>query len=108
MEYKQKILDDFHADLFSTVYKDCPSVVQNAKTDILCDEFSISFDDWFNELIDVHCVYGCNNSIDAETLKKAIEAEPKFKEDMKSEFDKLKEAVAETLAEEAEDAEDED
>ena len=92
MEYKQKILDDFNADLFATAYKDYPSVVQNAKTDILCEDSNISFDDWFDQLIDIYCR---SNSVDAEELKKAIEAEPQFREDMKSEFDDLKETIEE-------------
>lgn len=92
MDYKQKILDDFNADLFATAYKDNPSVVQNAKTDILCEDSSISFDDWFDQLVDIYCN---SNSVDAKELKKAIEAEPKFKEDMKSEFNDLKEVVEE-------------
>ncbi len=101
MSYKQKILNDFYVDLFSTVYNDYPSVVQNAKTDILCDNIEISFEDWLDELIDTYCY---NNKQDIEAIKKAIEAEPQFKEDLKSEFDYLKEEVAE----EFEDSDDED
>ena len=105
MDYKQKILNDFYVDLFSTAYNDFPSVVQNAKTDILCDNIDIGFEDWLDELIDTYCY---NNSQDIKAIKKAIEAEPQFKEDLKSEFDSLKEEVAETLAEEDEDFDDED
>jgi hypothetical protein len=100
MDYKQQILNDFYVDLFSTVYNDYPSVVQNAKTDILCENIEISFEDWLDELIDTYCY---NNSQDIEAVKKAIEAEPQFKEDLKSEFDDLKEEVAEIIAETDED-----
>jgi hypothetical protein len=100
MNYKQKILNDFYVDLFSTVYNDYPSVVQNAKTDILCENIEISFEDWLNELIDTYCY---NNQQDIEAIKKAIEVEPQFKEDLQAEFDDLKEEVTEILAEEDED-----
>lgn len=100
MNYKQKILNDFYVDLFSTVYNDYPSVVQNAKTDILCENIEISFEDWLDELIDTYCY---NNQQDINTIKKAIEVEPQFKEDLQAEFDSLKEEVTEILAEEDED-----
>ena len=94
--YQQKILNEFYEELFSTDFKDYASPTQNEKTDSLCNDIDISFDDWLVNVADVFCD---DNGYKLIEVLDAIKAEPQFKKDLKHEFKHLKEEVKEMLAE---------
>ena len=98
--YKQKILNEFYEELFSTDFKDYASPTQNEKTDSLCNDINISFDDWLVNVADVFCD---DNGYKLMEIKDAIDAEPQFIKDLKHEFKRLKDEVKEILAEDEED-----
>ena len=98
--YKQKILNEFYKELFSTDFNDYASPTQNEKTDSLCDNINISFDDWLVKLAEVFCD---DNGYKLMEIKDAIDVEPQFIKDLKHEFKRLKEEVKEILAEDEED-----
>lgn len=98
--YQQKILNEFYKELFSTDFNDYASPTQNEKTDSLCDDINISFDDWLVKLAEVFCD---NSGYKLIAVLDAINDEPQFKEDLKHEFKRLKEEVKEILAEDEED-----
>jgi len=101
--YKQKILNKFYEELFSTDFNDYETPTQNEKTDSICMNSDISFEEWLDNLIETFCdEYG----YEASYVKKAIDAEPEFEEDMKAEFEYLKEEIAELDDDEEEDEED--
>lgn len=104
--YKQKILNDFDEELFSTNYHDYATATQNAKTDNICDNPKIEFEDWLNDLVKTFC--RDNPQYTTQQVVDAMNKEPEFKEDIKSEFDYLKEEMQELLDEEDEDDEDEE
>lgn len=98
--YQQKILNEFYKELFSTDFNDYASPTQNEKTDSLCDDINISFDDWLVKLAEVFCD---DSGYKLIAVLDAINDEPQFKEDLKHEFKRLKEEVKEILAEDEED-----
>lgn len=98
--YKQKILNEFYKELFSTDFNDYASSTQNEKTDSLCDDIDISFDDWLVKLAEVFCD---DSGYKLIAVLDAINDEPQFKKDLKHEFKRLKEEVKEILAEDEED-----
>lgn len=95
--YKQKILNKFYEELFSTDFNDYETPTQNEKTDSICNDPDISFEDWLDNLIEIFCE---DNAYEESAVKKAIEKEPEFKEDLEEEFEYLKEEVQEILDEE--------
>ena len=97
--YKQKILNEFYKELFSTDFNDYASPTQNEKTDSLCDNINISFDDWLVKLAEVFCD---DNGYKLMEIKDAIDIEPQFTKDLKREFNRLKEEVKELLDEDEE------
>jgi len=108
--YKQKILNDFDEELFSTDYNDYATATQNAKTDLFCDNHKIEFNEWLDQLVESFCKD--NDEYTVAEVKKAIEQEPKFLDDIKEEYDYLKEEALEMFDDEDddfdEDEEDED
>ena len=98
--YQQKILNEFYEELFATDFKDYASPTQNEKTDSLCNDINISFDDWLVNVADVFCD---DNGYKLIAVLDAIKAEPQFKKDLKREFNRLKEEVKEMLAEDEDD-----
>lgn len=90
--YKQKILNDFYEELFCTDFNDYESPTQNAKTDNLCDDHNMSFEDWTEDLIDT---FVRDNDYTKEEVKQALDKEPKFLEDLKEEYEYLKEVISE-------------
>lgn len=98
--YQQKILNEFYKELFSTDFNDYASSTQNEKTDSLCDDINISFDDWLVKLAEVFCD---NSGYKLIAVLDAINDEPQFKKDLKREFNRLKEEVKEMLAEDEDD-----
>lgn len=97
--YTQKILNEFYEDLFSTDFNDYASPTQNEKTDSLCDDIDISFDDWLVKLAEVFCD---DSGYKLIAVLDAINDEPQFTKDMKREFNRLKEEVKELLDEDEE------
>ena len=77
--YKQKVLDKFYEELFSTDFNDYETPTQNAKTDVLCDNIDISFEDWLDELIETFCR---DNDYEESDVKKAVEKDSEFREDL--------------------------
>lgn len=86
--YSTEIENSFYTELFSTDFRNYDSSVQNAKTDILCDDIDMSFNDWLDYLI--KSFVECSN-YDFDTVKKSLSDE--FINNMKSEYDFLKEVV---------------
>ena len=100
--YKQKILNDFDEELFSTDYHDYETATQNAKTDILIQSLcEITFEDWLDHLVNSFC--RDNDEYTVDEVNKAIEQEPKFLEDIRDEYEYLKEEMYDILAENEED-----
>lgn len=88
--YSTEIENNFYTELFSTDFRNCDSSVQNAKTDILCDDINMTFEDWFNYLISS---FAKGQELDSDTVKKSLSDE--FINDMKTEYEYLKEVVSE-------------
>ena len=97
--YTQKILNEFYEELFSTDFNDYASPTQNEKTDSLCDDINISFDDWLVKLAEVFCD---DSGYKLIAVLDAINDESQFTKDMKREFNRLKEEVKELLDEDEE------
>ena len=97
--YTQKILNEFYEELFSTDFNDYASPTQNEKTDSLCDDINISFDDWLVKLAEVFCD---DSGYKLIAVLDVINDEPQFTKDMKREFNRLKEEVKELLDEDEE------
>lgn len=93
--YKQKILNDFDEELFSTNYHDYATATQNAKTDNICQNPKIEFKEWLDDLIDTFC--RDNDEYTVDEVNKAIEQEPEFLDDIKDEFEYLKEEMQEFI-----------
>jgi hypothetical protein len=88
--YSTEIENNFYTELFSTDFRDYDSSIQNAKTDILCDDIDMSFENWFDYLIES---FADDFELDFDTVKRSLSDE--FINDMKSEFEFLKEVVSE-------------
>jgi hypothetical protein len=88
--YSTEIENNFYTELFSTDFRDYDSSVQNAKTDILCDDNDMSFDNWFDYLINS---FVDEFELDFDTVKRSLSDE--FINDMKNEYEYLKEVVSE-------------
>ena len=104
--YKQTILRDFDNELFSTDYNDYATATQNAKTDNICQNPKIEFDEWLNDLVNTFC--SDNPQYTPQQVVDAMNAEPKFLEDIKSEFEYLKEEMQELIDEDDEDEEEDE
>ena len=92
--YSTEIENNFYTELFSTDFRNYDSSVQNAKTDILCDDINMSFENWFDYLISS---FAKDHELDSDTVKKSLSDE--FINDMKTEYEYLKEAVSEIIDE---------
>lgn len=88
--YKSGILNNFYRELFSTEYCDAASATQNLKTDAIfehnLDGSDESFEKWLECLVEC---YATDCDINKTALLKAISTDPKFKKDMKEEFDQI-------------------
>jgi hypothetical protein len=104
--YKQKILNDFDEELFSTDYNDYATATQNAKTDLFCDNHKIDFKEWLADLVKTFCED--NNEYTVAEVNKAIEQEPKFLEDLQEEFIYLREEALEMFDYDEEDEEEDE
>jgi hypothetical protein len=86
--YRTPVENDFCTELFATDYgASTASAVQNTKTDILTSE--IGFEQWMYYLIER---FAADNELDPEMVSEALS--DKFIDDMKAEFDELKELCA--------------
>jgi hypothetical protein len=92
--YSTEIENNFYTELFSTDFRNSDSSVQNAKTDILCDDINMSFENWFDYLINS---FAKDYKLDSDTVKKSLSDE--FVADLKNEYEYLKEAVSELIDE---------
>jgi hypothetical protein len=87
--YKIPVENDFYTELFSTDYRDVDSPVQNAKTDILTDNHELEFEQWMHYLIERFAEV---TDLDAEAIADSLSDE--FINDLKQEFDELKELIS--------------
>lgn len=91
--YNSGILNNFYRELFATEYCDTASATQNMKTDAIfqhnLDDSEASFEKWLECLVESYAT-DCN--INKTALLKAISTDPKFKKDMREEFDQVYEA----------------
>lgn len=92
--YKTKIENEFYEELFKTDFCDYESATQNAKTDSLCDNIDMTFEEWLDELVDA---FVDETGYDKKTVVNSISQE--FIKDMKEEFEDLVETVREVLEE---------
>ncbi len=91
--FKVPVLNDFYEELFSTDFKGYDSSVQNAKSDSIALNPDITFEEWLDELIDVFCnLY--EDEYCVEEVKAAIDADPTFADEMSTEYEELKELLA--------------
>lgn len=90
--YKTKIENEFYEELFKTDFCDYESTTQNAKTDSLCDNIDMTFEEWFDNLINVFVE---ETDYDKKTVVDSISED--FIKDMKEEFEFLVEEVQEIL-----------
>ena len=104
--YKQKILNDFYEELFSTDFNDYATATQNAKTDNICQNPKIEFEVWLDDLVDTFC--RDNPQYTPQQVVAAINKEPKFLDDIREEFEYLKEEMQELFDEEDDEDEEED
>jgi hypothetical protein len=93
--YSTEIENNFYTELFSTDFRDYDSSIQNAKTDILCDNIDMSFDNWFDYLI---TSFADEYKLDFDSVKRSLSTE--FINDMKNEYEYLKEAISEDFDDE--------
>jgi hypothetical protein len=93
--YSTEIENNFYTELFSTDFRDYDSSVQNAKTDILCDDINMSFENWFDYLINS---FADDYKLDSDTVKRSLSDE--FINDMKNEYEYLKEVISEDFDDE--------
>ncbi len=87
--YSTAIENDFYTELFSTDFRDYDSSTQNAKTDLLSDDPSMSFEDWLDQLINS---YAEEAELDSRIVHDALS--DKFIKDLKFEYDDLKELMS--------------
>jgi hypothetical protein len=90
--YESDILNEFCTELFSTEYRDYESSVQNSKTDFIFDYEN--FEEWFDNLIDSF-VEDTELDITREDVENELKKCSQFIEDMKSEYEELKEMCRE-------------
>ena len=84
--YPTDLLNKFYLELFSTDFRGYDSSVQNCKTDHLFDYDN--FEEWFDNLIDSFVE---DTDCDETELRTDLKNCPKFIEDMKFEYEDLKE-----------------
>ena len=87
-EYDNDLLNLFNTLLFMTDFNDYESATQNSKTDILCDESDIIFEDWFETVCETFCR---ELDLDLETVKKEALSNESFMTSLEEEFEFLKE-----------------
>jgi hypothetical protein len=86
--YDNDLLDLFNTLLFMTDINDYESATQNSKTDTLCLEPDISFDDWFDSVCET---FYRELDLDLKTVQsEALSNEP-FMTALEEEFEYLKE-----------------
>lgn len=95
--YKTKIENEFREELFKTDFCDYESATQNTKTDSLCDNIDMTFEEWFDNLINVFVE---ETDYDKKTVVDSISED--FIKEMKAEFEYLVEVVQDILDEEDE------
>ncbi len=88
--YKNKVVNKFYEALFSTDFHDYETKTQNAKTDLLVQNSNISFEEWYNKLIEVFCD---EFDEDFKTVKVAVIKDYDFIVDLKKEFEDLKDLI---------------
>jgi hypothetical protein len=86
--YDNDLLDLFNTLLFMTDYNDYESATQNSKTDILCLESDICFEDWFESVCKTFCR---ELDLDFETVKAEALSDESFMTSLEEEFEFLKE-----------------
>ena len=88
MLFKNKILNDFYVELFSTDFRDYSSKIQNMKTDILSrlKNSPEMFGEWLTELIHEYCKEYNLSSVKVTSL---VFRNNEFYEMIKDEFESL-------------------
>jgi hypothetical protein len=86
--YRTPVENDFSTELFSTDYRGTDSRTQNAKTDLISNNPDIEFEPWMYYLIER---FAEEFELEAETVADALS--DKFINDLKAEFDDLKELI---------------
>lgn len=88
MLFKNKILNDFYVELFSTDFRDYSSKIQNMKTDILprLRNSPEMFGEWLTELIHEYCKEYNLSSVKVTSL---VFRNNEFYEMIKDEFESL-------------------
>jgi hypothetical protein len=86
--YDNDLLDLFNTLLFMTDYNDYESATQNSKTDTLCLEPDIDFENWFDEVCETFCR---ELDFDFKTVQAEALADESFMTSLKEEFEFLKE-----------------
>lgn len=87
-EYDNELLDLFNTLLFMTDFNDYESATQNSKTDILCEEPDIIFEDWFNSVCETFCR---ELELDFKTVQSECLSDDSFMTSLEEEFEFLKE-----------------
>lgn len=86
--YDNDLLDLFNTLLFMTDYNDYESATQNSKTDILCLESDICFEDWFEAVCETFCE---ELDFDFKTAQSEALSNESFMTALEEEFEFLKE-----------------
>jgi len=84
--YKNKLLNKFYEALFSTDFHGYATSTQNEKTDLLIIDPDISFEEWYNTLIETFCN---EFNEDLKTVKNAVIRDIDFINDLEIEFNYL-------------------
>jgi hypothetical protein len=88
-DYGTPVENDFYTELFATDHGAAVATpVQNAKTDLIVDDDYIEFEQWMYYLVER---FAADNELDAEMVSEALS--DKFINDLKAEFDDLKEII---------------
>lgn len=86
--YDNDLLNLFNTLLFMTDINDYESATQNCKTDTLCLDSDICFEDWFDEVCETFCR---ELDFDFETVQSEALSNESFMTSLKEEFEFLKE-----------------
>lgn len=88
--YKSKILNDFYEALFSTDFNDYATDTQDAKTDLLVQQWDTvdHFMVWRHQLCKV---FAKEFNYDVNEVEAAIKEEPEFAKMLRAEWKELKE-----------------
>ena len=91
-EYDNDLLDLFNTVLFMTDFNDYESATQNSKTDVICCEPDIDFENWFDSVCKTFCR---ELDLDFKTVKEEALADKSFMSALEVEFEFLKEMCEE-------------